>query len=73
MNVPARLKTLRMERKVTQKQVAEAVGMQERHYYQSVEYGETKPGFENLIALAAFFDVSIDYLVGRADKREVNR
>jgi len=31
------------------------------------------PSCETLIALADFFNVSIDYLVGRTDKQEVNR
>lgn len=31
------------------------------------ESGSKKPGFDSLIALADFYDVSIDYLVGRSD------
>ena len=41
--------------------------------YQRYEYGERKPSFDMLIALADYFDVSIDYLVGRTDNPKVNR
>lgn len=60
------LRTIRKDHKATQKQVALAVGVTERNY-QDWEYGNTKPGFDALVALADFFDVSIDYLVGRSD------
>ena len=35
--------------------------------YQRYEYGDRSPAFEQLIALADYFDVSLDYLVGRSD------
>ena len=60
------LRAIRKGRKATQKQVAAAVGVTERNY-QDWEYGNTKPGFDALIALADYFDVSLDYLVGRSD------
>ncbi|MFQ7062144.1 MAG: helix-turn-helix domain-containing protein [[Clostridium] leptum] len=40
---------------------------------QSYEIGERNPAFDQLIALADYFDVSIDYLVGRTDKPAVNK
>ena len=67
-----RLKELRKEQGVTQMDVAIGIHVQVRNY-QYYESGEKKPGFESLIALADFFNVSIDYLVGRTDKQEVNR
>ena len=60
------LRAIRKSRKATQKQIAAAVGVTERNY-QDWEYGNTKPGFDALIALADYFDVSLDYLVGRSD------
>ena len=60
------LRAIRKEHKCTQKQVAVAVGVTERNY-QDWEYGKIKPGFDALIALADYFDVSLDYLVGRSD------
>ena len=60
------LKSLRKAKKVTQKEVAKAIGATERNY-QHYEADTQKPSFDNLIALADFFDVSLDYLVGRSD------
>ncbi len=61
-----RLKELRKINKITQKQLANAVELSERNY-QSLEYGNIKPSYETLIKLADYFDVSVDYLVGRTD------
>ena len=60
------LREIRMAKKATQKDAAKAAGVTERNY-QDWEYGNTKPGFDALIALADYFDVSLDYLVGRSD------
>lgn len=60
------LRFIRKNKKFTQKEVAMAARVTERNY-QDWEYGNTKPGFDALIALADFFDVSLDYLVGRTD------
>lgn len=60
------LKKIRKDKKKTQKEVASAIELSERNY-QSFEYGKVKPSFETLIALADYFDISIDYLVGRTD------
>ena len=63
-----RLRELRKEKKETQAQVAEAVGITDRQY-QRFETGKQKPGFENFCALADHFGVSLDYLAGRSDQR----
>ncbi len=65
-------KKVRKEKKCTQKQIASAIGISERNY-QDYEYGKVVPSAITLIALADYFDVSIDYLVGRTDKPEVNK
>jgi transcriptional regulator with XRE-family HTH domain len=67
---PSRLKELRKARTLTQKQLAEAIGVNERSY-QSWEYGKAKPDYGNLLVLADLFAVSIDYLVGRSEFRDV--
>lgn len=72
MDFPTRLKKLRTDHHLTQKQVYEAIGMSSLGY-QRYEYGERKPSFDMLIALADCFDVSIDYLVGRTDNPKINR
>ena len=69
MKLFERLRSLRKEKKETQVRVAAAIGLTERQY-QRFEAGESLPNFENLWALADHFDVSLDYLVGRSDRRE---
>lgn len=66
MSFSDRLIFLRKSRNLTQKQVYDAVGMSAIGY-QRYEYGDREPAYQNLIALADFFDVSLDYLVGRSD------
>ena len=66
MSFSERLVELRKSRGLTQKQVYEGVSMSMLGY-QRYEYGEREPSFQKLIALADYFDVSLDYLVGRSD------
>ena len=61
-----RLRAIRRESGETQAQVAGAIATR---YYQKLESGENLPGAELLIALADHFEVSLDYLMGRSDKR----
>ena len=70
MELNARLRVLRMDPGDTQQQVAAAIGMGERPY-QSLESGEHRPSLDTLIALADHFGVSLDYLAGRSDRREL--
>ncbi len=65
----ARIKEIRKERKLTQKQVADGIGIAEQAY-QRYEYGRTVPSALILIALADYFNVSLDYLVGRSNNPE---
>lgn len=66
MTFPERLKELRISRSLTQKEIADSVGMAPVAY-QRYEYGTREPAYQKLIALADYFDVSLDYLVGRSD------
>ena len=60
-----RLKELRKEKNITQKQVADAVGIAERNY-RRLE-ADNSPNVKTLNSLADFFDVSVDYLLGRVN------
>ena len=64
-----RICALRKEKKMTQQKMADFCGIQLRSY-QAYEYATRTPDFRGLIAIADFFDVSLDYLVGRSDVRE---
>jgi len=65
-----RLKELRSEKKMKQKEMAAFLGCTERNY-QKMEYGDINVPGLTLIKLADFFQVSIDYLVGRSEERSV--
>lgn len=61
-----RLKILRKEAGLTQKDVAEHLGIKQPTYAQW-ENGRTKPKGETLEKFANFFNVSTDYLLGNTD------
>lgn len=61
-----RLKLLRRDRKETQQQVAEALGV-DRTTYAKYETGANEPNIATIRQLAAYYDVSIDYLLGNTD------
>jgi len=70
MEIGKRLRALRKERKETQLQVAQAIGTAMRHY-QRFELDEGLPGLDLFCALADHFQVSMDYLAGRTDCRDM--
>lgn len=61
-----RLKELREGRRIYQRELAEILGMSFRGY-QNYETGQSEPKLATLIVLADYYQVSIDYLVGRTD------
>lgn len=63
-----RLKLLRKEKKVPQKELADLLGISIRGY-QFYESEVNEPNVKVLTALADFYGVTIDYLVGRTNKR----
>ena len=65
-NFAEHLKSLRQSKNITQKQLGETIGSSERGI-QNYELGVSKPKYEVIIALADYFDVSTDYLLGRSD------
>lgn len=67
-----RLKQCRAEKGLTQREVAIYCDLTEKAY-QNYELTTREPKLEILLRIADFFDVSIDYLVGRTDKKQVNK
>lgn len=61
-----RLIILRQALNDSQTDVAKKININLRTY-QRYEYGEREPRMSELIALADYFEVSLDYLVGRTD------
>ena len=62
-----RLKELRNEKGLTQKEVAEKLGLHSVTYLH-YEKDEREPPLKVLAELATFFEVSTDYLLGLTDE-----
>ena len=63
-----KLREKREQKKITQRELAEYLGMKIRSY-QFYEGGEREPPIDKLIAIADYLDVSIDELVGRTGRQ----
>jgi transcriptional regulator with XRE-family HTH domain len=62
-----RIRDLREDADLTQKQVGEAINVPQRTYAY-YESGQRLVPPQVLCALADFYDVSVDYILGRTDK-----
>lgn len=60
-----RLVSIREDRRIMAKDVAIAIGLT-KATISLLESGKISPSVNTLIALGDFFDVSLDYLVGRS-------
>ena len=61
------LKLLRNEKNMSQQELADALGIS-KSSINMYERGERQPNFEVLEAIADYFNVDIDFLLGRTDK-----
>ncbi|MBM6926628.1 helix-turn-helix domain-containing protein [Pseudoflavonifractor phocaeensis] len=61
-----RLREIRNAKEKKQREVAEYLNVNIRTY-QLYEEGKNEPSIQKLIALADYFQVTLDQLVGRAD------
>lgn len=66
-----RLKQCRQEKGLTQWEVAVYCDITEKAY-QNYELMTREPKLEILLKIADVFQVSLDYLVGRTDNKQVN-
>jgi transcriptional regulator with XRE-family HTH domain len=71
MRLSERMVELRKQRGITQKQLALALGLSELAI-QNYESERRRPAHEVMVDIAKYFNVSIDYLVGRTDNPNVN-
>ena len=69
MTFPERIIQLKTERRLLQKDIAASIGLSLRAY-QYYEKGQKEPTLSVLVRLADYFNVSLDYLVGRSDDPE---
>ena len=67
-----RLREIRKNHGISQLKLALDLNMSQ-NTISRYETGEREPGINELIKIADYFNVSIDYLVGRTDNSEINR
>lgn len=67
-----RIRNLREDMDMTQTDMAKNLFISQRTY-SYYESGSHDIPTEVLVRLADFYDVSVDYLLNRTDKREINR
>ncbi|MBR1563293.1 MAG: helix-turn-helix transcriptional regulator [Ruminococcus sp.] len=67
-----RIRNLREDLDMTQTQIAKILNCSQR-VYSNYERGEVDIPTETLIKLATFHKVSVDYILGRTDKKEINK
>ncbi|MFJ7761904.1 helix-turn-helix domain-containing protein [Bacillus toyonensis] len=71
MDFPTRLKQIRLEHKLTQEQLGEKINVT-KVSVSGYENRNRTPDTETLQKLADYFDISVDYLLGRTNKRSLN-
>lgn len=71
VNMGEKLRSLRIENNLTQKQVADRIGLA-ISAVSSYEAGTRYPSYESLIKLSRMFHVSTDYLLGLTEKRNID-
>ncbi|WP_251319010.1 helix-turn-helix domain-containing protein [Flintibacter muris] len=67
--LPERLLQLRLEQDFSQKSLVREMGLALNTYVR-YERGEREPTASVLVQMADFYDVTLDYLVGRSDERK---
>lgn len=67
-----RLQLLRKSKQISQQQLAEYLGLT-KSTISRIESAQRAASIEVIYQLAEYFDVSIDYLVGRTDEPKVNK
>lgn len=72
MSMGDRLRQLRLERRLSQEEVARQVGIT-RSAYSHYEINNRHPVYETLMKLASYFNVTLDYIIGGNDTKRINR
>ena len=72
MSYYPRLKDLREDKDLKQEDIAKLIGT-DQSYYAKYENGKRPIPFERIIQLADFYDVSIDYIAGRTNNKNINK
>lgn len=67
-----RLKELRKKKGLSQLRLATELNTTQ-NTVSRYETGEREPGIDELIKIADYFNVSVDYLIGRTENPKMNR
>lgn len=67
-----RLKELRKRKGISQLRLATDLNTTQ-NTISRYETGEREPGIDELIKIADYFNVSVDYLIGRTENPKINR
>ena len=67
-----RLKDLREDHDYTQSYISKLLNMKQQQYSR-YEKGEYEIPLESLLKLADYYNVSIDYILNRTNKKEINK
>ena len=67
-----RIQDLRHDADISQKQISEILHISQRSY-SHYETGSRNIPIEMLIRLADYYDISLDYLVGRTDNKRLQK
>ena len=67
-----RLKELRKKKGISQLRLASDLNTTQ-NTVSRYETGEREPGIDELIKIADYFNVSVDYLIGRTENPKMNR
>lgn len=67
-----RIRNLREDKDLTQTDIAKILNCSQR-VYSDYECGKVAISVENLMVLANYYDVSLDYLTDRTNKKEMNK
>ena len=67
-----RLKELRKKKGISQLRLATDLNTTQ-HTISRYETGEREPGIDELIKIADYFNVSVDYLIGRTDDPKLHK
>ena len=71
INFNEQLRMLRQERGISQQELADRIGLS-KSSINMYERGEREPGIDTLKRIAAFFNVDIDFLLGKTSKRRIS-
>lgn len=67
---PGRLLRLFYESGMSQSKLSIELGMSGAHFHNLMN-GKRKPTIKSLVTIAEYFDVSLDWLLGRTDQRSI--